>query len=107
LYQGEGLNLMPNYSVSLTKDPYEWIHSRTVFSKFGSHNIEKLKKAIGHTFWRMRELEKHRYVYFLGNKKENKLFISNLKHPKLPFPKVKSNSLEIQEYQVEEKNIYE
>ena len=55
----------------------------------------------------MRELEKHRYVYFLGNKKENKLFISNLKHPKLPFPKVNSNSLEIQEYQVEEKNIYE
>ena len=51
IYQGEGLNLMPNYSVSLTKEPYKWIHSRTVFSKFGSHNIEKLKKAIGTGLW--------------------------------------------------------
>lgn len=102
LYQGEGLNLMPNYSVSLTK-PYNWIHSRTVFSRFGSHNIEKLGKAIGHTFWRMRELEKHRYVYFLGNKKENKLFISKLKYQKLTYPKVGDIEIEITEHKVKEK----
>ena len=107
IYQGEGLNLMPNYSVSLTKEPYNWIHSRTVFSRFGSHNIEKLKKAIGDTFWRMREPEKHRYVYFLGSKKENKLFINTLKHPKLTYPKVSSNQLEIEEYKVEQKEFYE
>ena len=106
IYQGAGLNLMPNYSVSLTK-PYEWIHSRTVFSRFGSHNIEKLKDAIGHTFWRMRELEKHRYVYFLGNKKENKLFISNLKYPKLTYPKVSEIKIEIQKFEVKEKGFYE
>ena len=107
IYQGEGLNLMPNYSVSLTKEPYNWIHSRTVFSRFGSHNIEKLKKAIGDTFWRMREPEKHRYVYFLGSKKENKLFINTLKHPKLTYPKVSSNQIEIEEYKVEQKEFYE
>ena len=101
-YQGAGLNLMPNYSVSLTK-PYKWIHSRTVFSRFGSHNIEKLKDAIGHTFWRMRELEKHRYVYFLGNKKENKLFISKLKYQKLTYPKVGDIEIEITEHKVKEK----
>ena len=106
IYQGAGLNLMPNYSVSLTK-PYEWIHSRTVFSRFGSHNIQKLKDAIGHTFWRMRELEKHRYVYFLGNKKENKLFISNLKYPKLTYPKVSEIKIEIQKFEVKEKGFYE
>ena len=59
---------------------------RTVFSRFGSHNIEKLGKAIGHPFWRMRELEKHRYVYFLGNKKENKMYKSNMKHEPKPYP---------------------
>ena len=38
---------MPNYSVSLSDSPYDWIHSRTVFSKWGSHNVEHLKKEIG------------------------------------------------------------
>ena len=107
IYQGEGLNLMPNYSISLTKEPYKWIHSRTVFSKFGSHNIVKLKKAVGDTFWRMREPEKHRYVYFIGSKKENKLFINTLKHPKLSYPKVSSSQLEIEEFKVEQKGFYE
>ena len=86
LYQGAGLNLMPNYSISLTKDPYEWIHSRTVSSRFGSHNIIKLKEAVGHTFWRRREPEKHRYIYFLGSKKENKKFMKNLKYETKPYP---------------------
>jgi hypothetical protein len=107
IYQGEGLNLMPNYSISLTKEPYKWIHSRTVFSKFGSHNIVKLKKAVGDTFWRMREPEKHRYVYFIGSRKENKLFINTLKHPKLAYPKVSSSELEIEEFKVEQKGFYE
>ena len=101
LYQGEGLNLMPNYSVSLTK-PYEWIHSKTVFSRFGSHNIEKLGK-IGHTFLENERIRKHRYVYFLGNKKENKLFISNLKYQKLTYPKVGDIKIEITEHKVKEK----
>ena len=43
----------------------------------------------------MRELEKHRYVYFLGNKKENKLFISKLKYQKLTYPKVGDIEIEI------------
>jgi hypothetical protein len=55
----------------------------------------------------MRELEKHRYVYFLGNKKENKLFISNLKYPKLTYPKVSEIKIEIQKFEVKEKGFYE
>lgn len=86
LYQGAGLNLMPNHSISLTKEPYEWIHSRTVSATFGSHNIEKLKAAVGHTFWRRKEPEKHRYIYFIGNKKENKKYMRNLKYELKPYP---------------------
>jgi hypothetical protein len=51
----------------------------------------------------MRELEKHRYVYFLGNKKENKLFISKLKYQKLTYPKVGDIKIEITEHKVKEK----
>ena len=85
LYQGAGLNLMPNHSVSLVK-PYEWIHSRTVSATWGSHNVEKLKAGIGHTFWRRKEPEKHRYIYFIGNKKENKKYMKNLKYESKPYP---------------------
>ena len=85
MYQGAGLNLMPNHSISLT-NPYEWIHSRTVSATWGSHNVEKLKAAIGHTFWRRKEPEKHRYIYFIGNRKENKKFMKNLKYESKPYP---------------------
>lgn len=87
-YQGNStLALMPNYSVSLVGSPYQWIHSRTISSTYGSHNIEHLKKKIGHTFWRKKESSKHRYVFLLGNKTERKQILKNLKHKFQPYPK--------------------
>lgn len=87
-YQGNSsLALMPNFSISLFGPPYKWMHSRTAFSTFGSHNIEHLKKQIGNTFWRKKEATKHRYVYVLGNKLQKKNILANLKHPFLPYPK--------------------
>jgi hypothetical protein len=85
-YQGTQIALMPNFSISVTKDPYDWIHSRTAFEKFGSHNIEKLKKAIGHTFWRKQESGKHRYFWILTNKKEKAKILKTLKHPTQKYP---------------------
>jgi hypothetical protein len=87
-YQGNSaLALMPNFSISLVNSPYKWMHSRTAFSTFGSHNVEWLKKRIGHTFWRKKEATKHRYVYLLGNRVQKKKVLANLKHPFLPYPK--------------------
>ena len=87
-YQGNSsIALMPNYSISLINNPYKWLHSRTVSSTYGSHNVEHLKKRIGHTFWRKKESSKHRYVYFLCNKIEKKKILNNLKHPFIPYPK--------------------
>ena len=86
-YQGTAVALMPNFSVSLTKNPYKWIHSRTVSERYGSHNIEKLKKAIGKTFWRKQESGKHRYFWILTNKKERKTILKTLKHPCIDYPK--------------------
>jgi len=75
---------MPNFSISLTNEPHKWIHSRTVFSKWGSHNIEKLKEAVGKDgykeFWRKKEAPKNRYIQILGQTKgETKKLKSKLK----------------------------
>jgi len=105
IYQGNSsIALMPNYSVSLEEPPnYKWIHSRTVSSTWGSHNVEHLKKAIGKTFWRKRESNKHRYVLFICNKGLKKKLIKSLKHPSLPYPKSTEHKDEIEEIICENK----
>ena len=103
-YQGCGNTcLMPNFSVSLTNDPYDWIHSRTVFEKYGSHNLDKLKKAIGKTFWRKQESGKHRYFWILSDKRIRKQILSTLKHPLQPYPKSNDgNVFDVEEHIVED-----
>ena len=89
LYQGCGISkLMPDYSIRLTEDG-EWIHSRSVGSKFGNKNIKSLAKRIGHTFWRKEETAKHRYIYFLTDKRETKRLKKLLKLPVLPYSEIK------------------
>lgn len=86
-YQGIGYSkLMPSYSIRLTENG-EWIHSRTVGSKFQSRNIEHLKRVIGKTFWRKEESSKHRYLYFLCDKREKKRLVNSLKYPPMKYPK--------------------
>ena len=105
LYQGcSSVALMPNHSVSLTGPPsYNWIHSRTVSSRWGSHNVEHLKKAIGKTFWRKIESNKHRYIIFIADKVSNKRFVKNLKHPVMEYPKGTEHKDVIEEIKVENK----
>ena len=76
---------MPTYSLRLNEED-DWMHSRNVYSMYGSNNLDKMKKAIGHDFWLKRETTKHRYIYFLGNKKENRNFNKILKHPSMDYP---------------------
>lgn len=94
IYQGVSseIALMPNYGISLTENPYKWIHSRTVFSKWGSNNLDHLKKEIGKegypAFWRRKEPDKHRYVQIVAqNKKEKRELYSKLKHEIRDYPK--------------------
>jgi len=105
LYQGCGeIQMAPTYSLKLTEDG-EWVHSRTVYSRYGSSNVEHLKKQLGHTFWLKKEASKHRYLYFLGNKKENKLFMDMLKHSLLPYPKDVQDDSELIKIEVNNKGI--
>lgn len=94
IYQGtnEQIALMPNYGISLQKDPYKWIHSRTVFSRWGSNNLDHLKIEIGKSgypgFWRRLEPPKHRYVQLLAqDKREKRDLMKRLKHEIKPYPK--------------------
>lgn len=103
LYQGNSsLALMPNYSLSLKGPPdYEWMHSRSVTSRWGSCNIEHLKRCIGKTFYRKKESTKHRYIIFIGSRIEKKKLTKSLKHPILPYPKSCHHVDEIEEIVVE------
>jgi hypothetical protein len=103
IYQGNSsIALMPNYSVSLEGPPnYKWIHSRTVSSTWGSHNVEHLKKAIGKTFWRKKESSKHRYIIFICDKILKKKLAKTLKHPALAYPKSSVHKDQIEEIVVE------
>jgi hypothetical protein len=84
LYQGTGFSIMDKYRLSLTKEPYDWIHHRTIYDLYGTVSIDELKRQIGHTFWLKTETNKHRYIYILKNRK---YWLKNLKYPILPYPK--------------------
>lgn len=93
LYQGvsSDIALMPNYGISLQSNPYKWIHSRTVFSMYGSNNLEHLKREVGKDgyseFWRRTEPDKHRYIQILSeNKREKRDLMKRLKHKLKPYP---------------------
>lgn len=89
LYQGCGYSkLMPDYSIKLTESG-DWIHSRTVAAKWGHKAPESLAKKIGKTFWRKEETSKHRYLYFLCDKKERKNLTGKLKIPIFPYSEIK------------------
>lgn len=67
----------------------EHLHSRTLMDEFAfeEDRIEKLKKKYGDQLYQVQRPPKHRYVLFLGNKKQKrKLFESKLfevkKYPK-------------------------
>lgn len=99
LYQDcRDIQLMPNYSISIESDPHKWIHSRTVFSRWGSHNLDHLKTQLGKEnlteFWRKKESAKHRYIQVLGqNKSEKRKLTKRLKHKVSPYPKDASEFL--------------
>jgi hypothetical protein len=83
--------LMPNYDISLTGPEGTFIHSRTVFSKWGSNNLDHLKREIGKEgyteFWRRRSPDKHRYIQLLPqNKKEKKDLLGRMKQQEYPYP---------------------
>ena len=101
IYQGCGdFQLAPTYSLRVNEDD-EWMHSRSVYSKYGSAAPKNLMKAIGQDFWLKKEATKHRYIYFLGSKSENRKFHKMMKHPVMDYPKNYQHDVEITKIKVE------
>jgi hypothetical protein len=86
IYQGN--RIRPN-DILLFKweEEGKWQHQRTIWPYYGTNNIEKLRNLVPNDFWVKNQLRKHRYVYLLGSKSENKKALSRLKHPIYPYPK--------------------
>ena len=103
LYQGDKIRYCDSWLFRLEEDG-DWIHPRTIFSQYGTNDINVLKEKIGHTFWMKEEPRKHRYIYFLCNKKEKKKFIKSLKHPPLKYPDINSlKQIEVKRIDIEDK----
>ena len=101
IYQGCGdFQLAPTYSLRVNEDD-EWMHSRSVYSKYSSAAPKNLMKAIGQDFWLKKEATKHRYIYFLGSKSENRKFHKMMKHPVMDYPKNYQHDVEITKIKVE------
>lgn len=72
---------------SLTKDPYEWVHPRTMFVKYGSAGVEGLQKVIDKPFYMKKSSPKFRYIYLLTDKRESRIIKSKFTYPESPYPK--------------------
>jgi len=81
IYTGEGSG-----DIKLTKGG-KTIHRKTLYDMYGTGSIET---AIKHGYKVERQKPKHRYIYFLGSKKQKKEMLKTLKWPVLPYPKGES-----------------
>lgn len=84
----QATNWLYTGTTSETKNPYDkdgnYIHRRTLMERYGTSSRGRLiNKGI---YWKFAKL-KHRYVYFLGDKRQRKMLISKMIWPILPYPK--------------------
>ena len=76
-----------DFYVSFRPPPnYDWIHSRTISSKYGGRNKEIMSTKLPKPYWMKTLRRKFRYLYFLVNKKEKKKLETSLTHPISPYP---------------------
>jgi len=85
-YQGNETMIIKSYLYYING---EWLHPRTVFSKYGSLKPNEIEK-IDPNYKRKELKKKHRYLYVLY-KKDRKKIKSELKHPILDYPKTNDN----------------
>ena len=67
----------------------EHLHSYTIADEFrGIKNRSKaMREKYGDNFYLKERSRKHRYVYFIGSKKQKKEMLKALNYPILPYPK--------------------
>jgi hypothetical protein len=64
------------------------IHPKQIVNMFGTRAVDTIRDNLGNKFVSIIQgYSKHRYVYFLGNKRQRKELRKALKWPILPYPK--------------------
>tara|TARA_R110000765_G_scaffold156633_1_gene259583 strand:- start:357 stop:1046 length:690 start_codon:yes stop_codon:yes gene_type:complete len=73
----------------------EHLHAQTIADRYRGHDkpSEAIRREHGDNFYMAERPRKHRYIMFLGNKKDKKKLASVLKYEKKPYPK-KARTLE-------------
>jgi hypothetical protein len=93
-YQGNSTRLVDAWWYRFP-DSNLWIHPRSVVNKFKSIDPKVLLKYYPDGY-EIKELKrKHRYIFFICDKREKRRLISELKHPILPYPKKETEHIEI------------
>jgi len=74
-----------SFSVSFNKSPRkhrnDWIHSRTLFRRYGTSNPKRVAQMCGHPIMVKPDSRKYRYVYFLCGYSEEKRLKKSLYIP--------------------------
>lgn len=68
-------------------------HTRAILDEFAysKNRPQKLKEKYGDLLYKEMRPPKHRYVYFVGDKKQKKIWRKALKYPLQPYPKGKND----------------
>lgn len=103
-----GKSISNTFSLTYVENPKpeNWIHSRSLGRRFGTHNLEILKRMIGTTFWIKPDSMKYRYLQFLCNKIERGKIINSLHHGTSPYPKELTSCEGVQQIAVRRSDYY-
>ncbi len=71
---------------------YEHLHSTTIMDKFRNtkNRIKIIREEYGENLYTEDRPRKHRYIYFTGNKRQNKKWFKELQYKKEKYPKGKN-----------------
>lgn len=84
LYTGQGSRLVDAYEFYVDG---AWIHPRSIFSHYGTTDIQKVSKQLGYEVETRLCQHKHRYIYLLGNKRQKRATQKLLKVSIFDYPK--------------------
>jgi hypothetical protein len=65
----------------------EHLHTKAISNMAGGKGLDAIKEIYGDRFYYRDRSQKHRYVFIVGDKKQKKEILADIKYPVLPYPK--------------------
>lgn len=79
--KGRSLDGITHIDKYISTDKVTWTHPRSFATVYGDTELTTIVNALGTPVYRKSLAVKHRYLYFLGNKRERKSFLASLRYP--------------------------